>query len=128
VLDIDGLRRVNEVHGARFGDQIIDEVAQLLKGLLRSTDSLARLGGGRFAALLPETTGESAAIVAERLRERMEEYPFILQRGTVERITVAVGLASHPPHGITAFSLLDAALAAMNDVKSDGGNAVLLSR
>lgn len=128
VLDIDGLRRVNDVHGARFGDQIINEVAQLAKGLLRSTDSLARLGGGTFAALLPETTGESARIVAERLRERMGEYPFILQRGTVERITVSAGLASHPPHGVTAFSLLDAARAAMDESKDAGGNAVLLSR
>jgi diguanylate cyclase (GGDEF)-like protein len=126
LIDVDGLRRINEGYGARFGDQVIREVAQLLKGLIRSSDTLARVSGGEFALLLPETPAEASMVVAERLRAGVAEHAFILQAGVLERLTVSVGIAIHPPHGVTALALMDAARQALRQAKSQGRSQVSL--
>lgn len=128
MVDVDSLRRVNETHGSAAGDQIIAEVSQLVRGLIRSTDSLARIIGGRLALLLPETNEEAALVVAERVRARVEEYPFIILRNQVERMTVSLGVSIHPPFGVTALSLVDAALSALTEAKEQGRNRVVVFR
>jgi len=128
MVDVDKLRRVNETHGSAAGDQIIAEVSQLVRGLIRSTDSLARISGGRLALLLPETNEEAALVVAERIRTRVDEYPFIVLRNQVERMTVSVGVSIHPPFGVTALSLVDAALSALTQAKDQGRNRVVVLR
>jgi diguanylate cyclase (GGDEF)-like protein len=127
LMDIDGLRRINDQYGARFGDEVIAEVAQLVDGLIRSTDILARTSGGELALLLPETAGEAAEIVAERVRARVEEHPFILQRNHVERMTISLGIGVHPPHGVTALSLVDTTRRALREAKSHGRNQVVVA-
>jgi diguanylate cyclase (GGDEF)-like protein len=127
LMDIDGLRRINDRHGAGFGDQVIAEVAQLVDGLIRSTDILARTSGGELALLLPETAGEAAEIVGERLRARVEEHPFILQRNQVERVTISLGIGVHPPHGVTALALVDTTRRALREAKSHGRNRVVVA-
>jgi diguanylate cyclase (GGDEF)-like protein len=124
LIDIDGLRRINEAYGSSGGDQVITEVAELVKGLIRSSDTLARMSGGELALLLPETTSDAALIVAERVRAKVEEHPYILQRSQVERVTVTVGSATHPPHGITALSLVDTAQKVLRQAKRAGKNRV----
>jgi diguanylate cyclase (GGDEF)-like protein len=126
IVDVDDLHGVNERHGARVGDQVIAGVAGLINGLVRSSDMAARVSGGEFALLLPETDQPAAQIVAERLRARVEELPFIVQANQVQRVTVSVGIGTHPPHGVTYLSLLDASRRALRQAKSEGGNAVSL--
>lgn len=127
ILDIDGLRRVNEAYGARSGDQVIAEVALLVKGLIRSSDIMARISGGRLALLLPEANEEAARVVAERVRAKIEEHPFIVRRGAVERLTVSLGIGVHPPHGVTALTLVDAAHQALRAAKEEGRNRVAVA-
>ena len=124
LIDIDGLRRINEAHGSAGGDQVITEVADLVRGLIRSSDTLARMGGGELALLLPETTVDAAMIVAERIRAKVEEHPYIMQRSQIERVTVSVGAATHPPHGITALALVDTAQRVLRQAKRAGKNRV----
>ncbi len=126
ILDIDNLRRVNDRYDARGGDQVIAEVAQLARGVIRSSDILARISGGRLALLLPETNGEAASIVADRVRVKIEEHPFIVQRGAVERVTASLGIGVHPPHGVTALTLVDAAHQALQEAKARGRNQVVV--
>lgn len=127
LVDIDGLRRVNDLYGARFGDQVIAEVAQLVKAAIRSSDILARVSGGELVLLLPETNADSARVVAERVRAKVEEHPFIIQPNQLERLTVSIGIGIHPPHGVTAFSLMDAARSALRRAKLEGRNRVSLA-
>ena len=124
LIDVDGLRRLNEAYGSSVGDQVITEVAEVVRELIRSTDTLARMGGGELALLLPETPADSAYIVAERVRAKVEEHAFILQRSQVERVTVSVGSATHPPHGITALALVDTAQKVLRQAKRAGKNRV----
>ena len=126
IVDIDGLRRINDAHGARAGDQVIGEVAQVVQSIIRSSDVLARISGGQFAMLLPECPGDAGVVVAERVLAAMAEHPFIVQRQVVERVTVSIGVSVHPPHGVTALKLVDAAHRALRQAKSEGGNRVAL--
>ncbi len=126
VVDVDGLRRINESHGARTGDRVIAEVAQVVQAAIRSSDMLARISGGRLALLLPETVEEASKVVAERVITKVQEHPFIVQRSVVERVTVSVGIALHPPHGVTALTLVDAAHVALSEAKEAGRNCYSL--
>lgn len=126
VVDIDGLRRINDAHGARAGDQVIGEVAQVVQGIIRSSDVLARVSGGQLAILLPECQGDAGVVVAERVLAAMAEHPFIVQRQVIERVTVSIGVSVHPPHGVTALKLVDAAHRALRQAKSEGRNRVAL--
>jgi len=126
IVDIDGLRRINEAHGARAGDQVIGEVAQIVQNIIRSSDVLARISGGQLAMLLPECPGDAGVVVAERVLAAMAEHPFIVQRQVVERVTVSIGVSVHPPHGVTALKLVDAAHRALGRAKAEGRNRVAL--
>ena len=127
MIDVDDLRRINGEHGSAAGDRVIAEVAQLVAGAIRSSDSLARISGGRLSLLLPETNTEASEVVAERVRSRVEEHPFILEKSQVERATVSVGIAVHPPLGVTAMSLVDAAERALAEAKRGGRNRVTVA-
>jgi diguanylate cyclase (GGDEF)-like protein len=122
MIDVDNLRRVNGIHGSAAGDRVVAELAHLVRGTIRSSDILARMTGGRLALLLPEVDAETAMVVAERIRARTEEHAFIVVRGQVERATVSVGVGAHPPFGVTAMSLVDAAERALAEAKNRGRN------
>lgn len=72
-MDLDGLKAVNTGHGHLAGDRYIDTMARLLADAARAYDLLARFGGDEFALLLPDTTPEQAAEVAERIRATAQE-------------------------------------------------------
>jgi diguanylate cyclase (GGDEF)-like protein len=127
MVDVDGLRRINDSYGSGGGDRTIAEVGEIARRLLRSSDMVARLSGGRLAILLPESDEEACLTVAERILATVADHAFILQRGSVERLTVTVGVAVHPPFGVTAMALVDAAHAALLDAKAAGRNRYALA-
>ena len=92
MIDLDGFKEVNDEHGHATGDKVLVEIARLLRPHLRDGDVLARFGGDEFVALLPNTEGAAAAIVAERLRMA------IAQRGygpdESARVTMSGGIAT----------------------------------
>lgn len=73
VVDLDGLKPVNDVKGHHTGDKLLTEFAQLFKKLMREYDIVARFGGDEFVALLPGETVEGAERVRERLLKEFEE-------------------------------------------------------
>ena len=73
MLDVDHLSRVNEGHGRPAGDEVLRGIAQVLQGLVRGADVVARVGGDEFAVLLRETELEGAQRMAERLRKKVEQ-------------------------------------------------------
>ncbi len=129
IVDIDGFKNFNTLYGYDGGDRVLVTVGCILKGALRTSDTLARYGGEEFAALLvPPVTPERARGIAERLRAAVEAEPFQVQSmsgGYVpERITVSVGGALFPDDASTARELWIAANRMLLDAKQQGKNRV----
>jgi diguanylate cyclase (GGDEF)-like protein len=119
VLDIDHFKQVNDRYGHLMGDQVLVQVAHLLRENTRGSDVLARYGGEEFVIVLPGMTLAGAAEVCERLRERVHGFGWPLQMA----LSVSIGLAAAPPHDLTA--LLGAADRALYSAKSGGRNRIV---
>jgi diguanylate cyclase (GGDEF)-like protein len=123
-IDLDGFKRINDAHGHLLGSRALIEAAAVIRGSARETDIVARFGGDEFAILLPETGMEGAQSVARRLRDRIQRYVFLADRGPGNRISASIGLATLPDVADTAEGLLQAADAAMYRVKVTGKNGI----
>ncbi len=78
LIDIDGLKEVNDTLGHAQGDELVRNVGELVAGRLRETDIVARIGGDEFAALMPNTSAEDAAKVAGELLETIRSHGIVL--------------------------------------------------
>ena len=90
-LDIDHFKRVNDVHGHPGGDQVLRHFVCIIEKNLRSTDLLGRMGGEEFNILLPETGGQEAILIAERIRTEVENSPAIYEQEAI-LFTVSIGV------------------------------------
>lgn len=97
MLDVDHFKAVNDNHGHQIGDQVLMEVAALIRAQLRGSDVLSRYGGEEFAALLPDTRETSALEVAERIRESIAARTFANQDGIAFNVTISIGVAIYHP-------------------------------
>ncbi len=123
-LDLDGFKTINDTLGHSFGDELLRAVATRLGANLRA-DSLARMGGDEFVAVLDKMTSAQSAIhIAKRLLEQMQ-VPFLVC-GTELRVTASIGIACHPQHGDTVEYLIAHADAAMYVAKENGRNGYRL--
>jgi diguanylate cyclase (GGDEF)-like protein len=103
LLDLDGLKRVNDGHGHLVGNRALCRVADALRASVRATDTVVRFGGDEFACVLPDTPEAGAADLAKRLGDRLAldlEEP---------RLSVSVGWAVYPRDGASAEPLLSVA-------------------
>jgi diguanylate cyclase (GGDEF)-like protein len=123
-IDLDGFKRINDAHGHLLGSRALIEAAEIIRTSARETDIVARFGGDEFAILLPETGAEGAQSVARRLRDRIQRFNFLGEKGTTNRVTASIGVATLPDVTDTAEGLLQAADAAMYRVKSTGKNGI----
>lgn len=96
LLDVDHFKQVNDTHGHAVGDQVLQTVARTLERAARSFDVVGRWGGEEFVVALTNVTGESAVLIAERLRTLVasSEVPAVEEP---LRVTVSVGLALARP-------------------------------
>jgi diguanylate cyclase (GGDEF)-like protein len=123
LMDLDGLKRVNDQFGHEAGDTALRSVATAIRRGLREIDLGARIGGDEFAVLAPRTDAEAADVLAERLRALAATGGGSGGRGT----TISIGIASvSPSTGAppTAASLMAAADTALYAAKRAGGNRV----
>jgi diguanylate cyclase (GGDEF)-like protein/PAS domain S-box-containing protein len=123
VLDIDRFKVINDTHGHQAGDDALRHLADSLRRHLRKGDLPGRLGGDEFGILLPETSLEEAAQLAERLRARIE-HEEIRIGGERVRLTVSIGTASLEPGMAGLDDLMRPADAALYDAKGRGRNRV----
>ena len=122
VGDIDRLKEVNDRSGHQVGDATMQRVAQLLAQSKRNIDSLARVGGGEFALVLPDTDQHGAFVIAERLRSEVrDEF-----RSAAVQISLSIGVAGYPRDGQTAAALLRAADEALQAGKRSGADRTML--
>jgi diguanylate cyclase (GGDEF)-like protein len=92
IVDIDNFKHLNDTRGHAAGDCALQLLVRRLNCMLRLQDSLARMGGEEFAILLPDTTGEAALSIAERVRHMVEELEVPFETGPL-RMTVCAGVA-----------------------------------
>jgi diguanylate cyclase (GGDEF)-like protein len=126
LFDVDDFKKFNDTYGHPNGDIVLQEMANMLRELLRDSDTLYRYGGEEFVALLPETVLTEAAKVAERIRIFVEtESPRFLTGITkTHGVTVSVGVAALPEDGNDSSSLLKTVDDLMYQAKREGKNKV----
>jgi len=121
LLDLDGFKKVNDTLGHNVGDLLLRSVAAKLDGLLRRSDTVARMGGDEFLVLLPEVkTPEGVAAVASKMLKAIREIRSV--GGFAIRMSSSAGLAMYPWDGDDAQTLIkraDAALYAAKDAGRD---------
>ena len=91
IFDVDRFKQINDTYGHAIGDKCLKEIAGRIKPTLRSTDILARTGGDEFVLILPETDGEQAGIVADKIRLLIWQTEFLYRREKV-RISLSLGI------------------------------------
>ena len=124
MMDLDGLKSINDRYGHYEGDVVLRGVAQLIRAALRGIDIAARYGGDEFVAMLPETDQDGAYIVAEKIRQMASE--LIVEAGGHQISTsLSIGVVSYPEDGQTADELMIAADEAMYSSKRLGKNRVV---
>jgi diguanylate cyclase (GGDEF)-like protein len=113
MIDLDHFKAINDTKGHLAGDDVLREIAHLLKESVRSVDVVARYGGEEFVVVLPETPQIGAVKFAERMRERIAGMTFVQAHGGVT-LTASIGVATFPGQEIIAvddlFARADEAL------------------
>ena len=95
LLDIDLFKNYNDSFGHLQGDKVLVRIGQVIRSCLRKMDSAYRYGGEEFTILLPETGGEEAVTVAQRIRYSVENEHFVPEPGRQHSITVSLGVAEY---------------------------------
>jgi diguanylate cyclase (GGDEF)-like protein len=124
LIDVDHFKHINDSFGHEAGDTVLRAVARVIMAGVRDVDVAARFGGEEFAVMLPETSPEAAADVAERLRASVEriELPWA---GDVIGVRVSIGVSSCPACVRDPRALVRSADAALYQAKTTGRNRVI---
>jgi diguanylate cyclase (GGDEF)-like protein len=117
ILDLDGLKRINDGHGHAAGDRVLMQISLALRRTIRTVDTAARIGGDEFCVLAPEQDAEAATVLAARVAAAVEEEE---AAPDMPPVSVSIGVVSCPAHGEDADTLLEAADQAMYRAKSGG--------
>lgn len=119
VIDLDGFKQINDLHGHFTGDEVLLRIAERLRECVRETDTVARLGGDEFVVMLENIRPvEDISAVVEKLVTRIRE-PVQLGAGSVE-VSASIGVACCPLHAADARELLERADTAMYAAKTTG--------
>ena len=128
LLDIDNFKKFNDMYGHLEGDVVLVRLGEVIRRCLRKTDSAYRFGGEEFTVILPETTGDAATVLAERVREEYENEAFHpLDRLNPLHETVSIGVAQYiPQEGLRPF--LKCVDSNMYKAKRQGKNRVFYGK
>ena len=123
MMDVDGFKEVNDHLGHGVGNELLKEVANLLRFAVRVGDEPYRFGGDEFVLLLSDADGEGAQIVATRIQEIYRSMGQTL-RGTDVQVSFGIGIAVFPQDGATPELLLARADEALLEAKRSGAGTV----
>jgi len=125
MLDIDDFKIYNDVLGHQAGDDILKELASILKNQSRKMDVVCRYGGEEFTIILPQTDKKEALLIAERLRMDIEKHRFIHEEILPQKkLTMSLGIASYPEDGQTASGLITNSDKLLYQAKNKGKNTI----
>jgi len=123
MIDMDRFKQLNDQLGHAAGDTGLQRLIEVLKSCVREVDFIGRLGGEEFCVLLPLTDIAGATLVAERMRQNLEEQSFVWQ-GQSWPLTASFGVAEAAPSDASADAVLSRADRAMYRAKAQGRNVV----
>ena len=118
MLDIDHFKDYNDAFGHLAGDEVLTKMGVIVRQSIREMDYAARYGGEEFLIMLPETDLEGAREVAERIRERLAQESFAGDRKS--GISLSIGAAEFPQHGLSPEEIIASADAALYEAKRAG--------
>lgn len=121
IFDIDNFKQINDTYGHNVGDDVLISIADLARLSFRKTDYIARWGGEEFLVLLPQTSLQDAAVLAEKLRQRIEESDFTLD----SPVTCSFGV-TRCQSNLDIYELIDRADNALYQAKETGKNRVCI--
>ena len=122
VMDIDHFKLVNDNFGHIVGDEVLKEVAKIIKESIRKVDTAGRWGGEEFMIVLPDSDLDVGRILAEKIRTKIESNDF----SKVGRLTASFGVAEFKD-GISEIEFVNRADNAMYQAKNQGRNKVCVS-
>jgi len=123
LVDLDHFKSVNDRFGHQAGDAVLVELARRLTDATREVDVVTRFGGEEFALILPKTPVQGTMRLAAKVREVVANEPFVAGNASIP-VTVSVGAAAYPDHGLSGPDLLAAADGALYRAKENGRNRV----
>jgi diguanylate cyclase (GGDEF)-like protein len=119
MLDVDHFKSYNDTFGHPAGDEALKMVGKVIRDTLRAADVAARFGGEEFSILLPQTKGDEAIAIAERIRHNLERTDF-----PHRQVTASIGVASCSAELCISADLVAAADRALYEAKRRGRNRV----
>jgi diguanylate cyclase (GGDEF)-like protein/PAS domain S-box-containing protein len=125
MLDLDHFKTFNDTYGHDAGDVVLRETAASLTKGIRAEDFVCRYGGEEFVVILPTADPETARARAERLRSKIRELTIMYQGKSLGMVTISVGVAAFPAHGMSPKELMAAADAALYEAKRGGRDQVV---
>jgi len=123
MIDIDHFKRINDQHGHKVGDEVLQAFTSIISIELRKYDSLFRYGGEEFLMLLPNTSLDNAALLLNRIREKLAATPITSSKGQVINLTASFGVAQFIGHEAIE-DILEYADHALLAAKANGRNNV----
>ncbi|MFO8007586.1 MAG: GGDEF domain-containing protein, partial [Candidatus Brocadiia bacterium] len=127
-LDLDGFKQVNDQFGHQVGNIVLEQLATAMAQRVRSCDVFGRLGGDEFLVILPQTGRREAYVLAERLREAVENYVLEIEdHKVIDFIRTSIGVAAYPVNGENIDHVVTAADNAVYQSKEAGGNQVSMA-
>ena len=127
MFDIDHFKKFNDTYGHDSGDVVLKRIAELVLANIRPSDIACRYGGEEFTIVLPDTSLEVAHIRAEVLREVTSQLIIQHNGKDLGKVTISLGAAAYPQHGITRDTLIKSADEAAYRAKEGGRNRVVLA-
>jgi diguanylate cyclase (GGDEF)-like protein len=125
MIDLDHFKTFNDTYGHDAGDAVLRETGMSLSRGIRAEDFVCRFGGEEFVVILPTANLEAACARAERLRLKMKELVVMHQGKSMGMLTVSIGVAVFPEHGLSPKELMAAADAALYEAKRSGRDQVV---
>jgi two-component system cell cycle response regulator len=126
LTDIDRFKAINDTYGHDAGDEVLKELAARIRSTVRGADLACRYGGEEFVVVMPDTSLDMAATIAERLRAAIEGKPFHLQVAGLDlNVTASLGISSLSQSVENPAQLMKAADQALYEAKNAGRNRVV---
>jgi diguanylate cyclase (GGDEF)-like protein/PAS domain S-box-containing protein len=128
MFDIDRMKPINDTYGHDAGDMLLRALGEQMQRFFRGEDVACRYGGDEFTIVLPEASLADVWRRAEQLRDAVKKLDLRYDGRSLGPITLSIGVAAYPDHGLTVERLLLAADAASYASKSEGGDRIMVGR